>query len=76
MELQAKPASELEASIKEGEKKIEDLEEGFKTMLEGLQNQYKEASDKKDADIAAIKQAGLGLMKSILKAKEASNEEL
>jgi len=50
--------TEMEGSMKKAE-------EDFKKFVDGLQKQYKEASDKKDSDIAAIKDSGLGLLKSV-----------
>merc|ERR1711865_130675 len=44
---------------------IKKLEEDFKTYVDGLQASYKEASDKKDADVAAVADSGLGMLKSV-----------
>eukprot|EP00928_Gymnodinium_smaydae_P031315 TRINITY_DN2301_c1_g1_i1.p1 TRINITY_DN2301_c1_g1~~TRINITY_DN2301_c1_g1_i1.p1 ORF type:complete len:167 (+),score=61.95 TRINITY_DN2301_c1_g1_i1:155-655(+) len=51
--------------IKEKEAAITKLEGDLKAVLEDLQKQYKDAMEKKDKDAEAIKQAGLGLLKSV-----------
>jgi len=43
----------------------EKLESDFKSFVEGLQKSYQDASDKKDKDIEAIKNSGLGLLKAV-----------
>ena len=45
--------------------KMKKTEKDFETFVDGLQKQYKEASDKKDKDLEDIKNSGLGLMKSV-----------
>jgi hypothetical protein len=72
----AMPPADLSAAVAEKNAAIEKLETDMKAFLEGLQAQYKEASEKKDADIEGIKNSGLGLMKSVAahKAKEGSGE--
>merc|ERR1740138_137975 len=52
-------ASELEAAVQEKTDEMEKLETDFKEFVEGLQKQYTEASEKKDKDVAAIKDSGL-----------------
>lgn len=59
-------AADLEAAIKEGEKKIEEAEETFKTELQKLQDQYQELMKTKEDTIAEVKSSGLGRMKSVL----------
>merc|ERR1711907_651035 len=56
-------ASDLEAAIKEKTEAMEKLEADFKTFVDGLQKSYTEASEKKEKDVEAIKNSGLGLMK-------------
>jgi hypothetical protein len=55
---------------------MEKLETDFNEFVEGLQKQYKEASDKKDTDVAAIKDSGLGLMKSVQAHAKSQKAEL
>jgi len=76
--VQKMPKEEREKEIAEKTQQIEKLEADFKTMLEGLQKQYEEADKKKNADIQAIKDSGLGLLKSVHanEAKKKSSEEL
>merc|ERR1712224_140923 len=58
--------SELGDAIAGKTAEIEKLETDFKTFVEGLQKQYSEASAQKEKDVEAVKNAGLGLMKSVL----------
>jgi hypothetical protein len=64
-EFMAMSTADLKAKIEEVTAESEKLETDFNTFVEGLQSQYKEASDKKDTDLAAVKDSGLGLMKSV-----------
>jgi len=58
--------AELEKAITEGEQKITDAEETFKTELQKLQDQYQELMKTKEDTIAGVKSSGLGRMKSVL----------
>jgi len=62
--------------IKDKDAEMVKLEEDFKTFVEGLQKRYKEASDKKDADVEAIKNSGLGLLKSVHAYEKKAKSEL
>jgi len=64
-EFSAKTAAEREEMIKEMDAKMTQLEADFKTFVEELNTQYKENSEKKDKDIEAVKNSGLGLLKSV-----------
>ena len=56
---------------------MEKLEKDFKDFVDGLQKQYKEASEKKDADVEAVKSSGLGLLKAVdAHAKKEKKDEL
>jgi len=68
--------ADLKAKITEKTKAMEKLESDFKTFVDGLQKSYTEANEKKDADLKAIKDSGLGLMKSVQahQAKAAKSE--
>jgi len=57
---------DLETAITEGEKKITDAEETFKSELQKLQDQYQELMKTKEDTIAEVKSSGLGRMKSVL----------
>ena len=61
---------ELNTQIKDGESKIEAAEENFKTEVEKLQAAYQKLMSDKDDAIEAVKKSGLGLMKSVLAAKQ------
>jgi Thioredoxin. len=76
-ELLAKSEEELSAAIAAEEKKLDDAEEDFKKEVEKLQKTYQSLMEEKDAKMAAVKQAGLGLMKSVKAAKaKAAKDEL
>jgi len=64
-ELQAMDASDLDSQIKTAEGELADAEADFKKLVEGLQKSYEEANKAKDAKLKEIKDAGLGLMKSV-----------
>jgi hypothetical protein len=69
----------LNGKIEAEEAKIEGAEETFKTEVEKLQKKYQELMTEKDDAIAAVKAAGLGLMKSVRAAQakgEADKDEL
>jgi hypothetical protein len=57
--------ADLKAKIEEGDKKISDAESTFKTEVEKLQKRYEAMTKEKDETIAAVKKAGLGMMKSV-----------
>jgi len=59
----------LEALVAEETKKIETAEADFKKGVEGLQATYEKMTKDKDEAIEAIKNAGLGLAKAVLKSK-------
>merc|ERR1712066_1031240 len=69
-------ADAREKMIKEKEAEAEKAEKDFKEFAEGLQKQYKEASDKKDKDIEAVKNSGLGLLKSVQAYEKKAKTEL
>jgi len=60
----------------EEEKKLEEAEQFFKDEVQKLQDTYQKLSTEKDEKLAAVKAAGLGLMKSVkgAKAKETKDE--
>jgi len=72
----AMSATELDAAIEEKSTGMAKLETDFKEFVEGLQKQYTEANEKKDKDLAALKDSGLGLMKSVQAHGKASSAEL
>eukprot|EP00415_Alexandrium_ostenfeldii_P001408 UN1408 len=64
-----------EAKIQEMQGGIEKLESDFKEFVEGLQKSYEEESSKKDKAVAAVKAAGLGLLKSVHKSMTKDKDE-
>ncbi|KAL3783668.1 hypothetical protein ACHAW5_007497 [Stephanodiscus triporus] len=66
--------SELKNLVEAEEKKISDAEEGFKAEVAELQAKYTKLNEDKDKTIAEVKGGGLGLMKSVVKFKESSND--
>jgi len=58
-------ADERAKMISEQEAKMQQIESDFKAFVDGLQKSYKEASEKKDADVEEIKNSGLGLLKAV-----------
>uniref|UniRef100_A0A7S3L5T3 Thioredoxin domain-containing protein n=1 Tax=Amphora coffeiformis TaxID=265554 RepID=A0A7S3L5T3_9STRA len=76
-EFQALSAAEMDAKIEEYEKQLEEAEETFKSEVSKLQATYQKLSEEKDAKLAAVKDSGLGLLKSVKIAKaKAGTDEL
>jgi hypothetical protein len=67
---------DIKAKIAEEEKKLEAAEEEFKAEVEKLQTKYQSLMQEKDDKAAAVKSAGLGLMKSVLAFKAKADKEL
>jgi len=66
-EFTALGAEKREAMIKEKDAESEKLEADFKEFVEGLNKAYKEENDKKEKAQEALKNSGLGLLKSVHK---------
>jgi len=62
---QAMSAEELDKLIAVEEEKLEEAESLFKEEVQKLQDKYTSLSTEKDEKIAAVKAAGLGLMKAV-----------
>lgn len=62
--------TELEKLIKTEEVKLEEAERKFEMKVEQLSNQFKSAQRDRDTAIEAVMNGDLGLIKSVLKAKE------
>jgi hypothetical protein len=73
---QAMSAEELDKAIKEKEAEQEKAEADFKTYVEQLQAQYREAMEAKDAAVEAVKNSGLGLMKAVKASMDTAKDEL
>jgi hypothetical protein len=69
-------ATELETAIKEKDAEVEKLESDFKAFVDNIKKSYKDASDKKEKYVAAVKDSGLGLMKSVAAHKKSAKSEL
>merc|ERR1711937_356917 len=65
LELQKLSAADLDKQIKEKEAEIEKAEKTFTDEVDKLQKAYQKLQDDKGAAVAAVKEAGLGLMKSV-----------
>jgi hypothetical protein len=69
--------AELEKKVAAEKEKLEKTEADFKSFIESLQNQYKEAMEDKEKKIADIKAGGLSLMQQCLTSlKKNKNDEL
>jgi hypothetical protein len=66
---QAMSDGDLDKAIADEEKKLEDAEEEFKAEVQKLQDRYTQLNTEKDEKIAAVKAAGLGLMKAVKASK-------
>ena len=64
-ELQAMSAADLDAAIKEKEDEMAAVEAKFKSSVDELQKKYQELQEEKEATLQAVKDSGLGLMKSV-----------
>ena len=68
--------ADLDKAIAEEEKKLEDAEAEFKAEVQKLQDKYTALSTEKDEKIAAVKAAGLGLMRAVKASKPSGKDEL
>jgi len=71
---QAMGAEALSKEIAAKEEEQATLEKEFQDFVQGLQKQYQEANEEKDAKLEAIKESGLGLMRAV-KAAMGSEDE-
>jgi len=65
LELQKLSAADLDKQIKEKEAEIEKAEKTFTDEVDKLQKQYQKLQEDKEATVTAVKESGLGLMKSV-----------
>jgi len=75
-EFTALGAEKREVMIKEKDAELEALDTNLKELLDGLQKQYKEASEKKEKDTEAVKTSGLGLLKAVNAHEKKAKAEL
>jgi len=65
LELQKLSAADLDKQIKEKEAEIEKAEKFFTDEVDKLQKAYQKLQEDKESTITAVKDSGLGLMKSV-----------
>merc|ERR1712159_972611 len=65
LELQKLSAADLDKQIKEKEAEIEKAEKFFTDEVDKLQKAYQKLQEGKEATVTAVKDSGLGLMKSV-----------
>jgi hypothetical protein len=65
LELQKLSAADLDTQIKEKEAEIEKAEKFFTDEVDKLQKSYQKLQEDKEATVTAVKDSGLGLMKSV-----------
>jgi hypothetical protein len=65
LELQKLSAADLDTQIKEKEAEIEKAEKFFTDEVDKLQKAYQKLQEDKESTITAVKDSGLGLMKSV-----------
>jgi len=75
-EFMALPVDDLTAKVKEQEDAMATADKDLEELLKSLQKQYEEATKAKDAKKDAVKEAGLGLMKSVQAHRKKSKSEL
>jgi len=74
-ELMQLSAEDLDAKIAKGDKEIADAEAHFKAEVEKLQAAYQKLMSDKDETVENVKNSGLGLMKSVLAAKQKAGDK-
>jgi len=65
LELQKLSAADLDKQIKEKEAEMEKAEKTFTDEVDKLQKAYQKLQEDKEATVTAVKESGLGLMKSV-----------
>jgi hypothetical protein len=65
LELQKLSAADLDKQIKEKEAEVEKAEKTFTDEVDKLQKAYQKLQEEKESTITAVKESGLGLMKSV-----------
>jgi DNA repair exonuclease SbcCD ATPase subunit len=65
LELQKLSAADLDTQIKEKEAEIEKAEKFFTDEVDKLQKTYQKLQEDKESTVTAVKDSGLGLMKSV-----------
>ena len=65
--LRLRSINALEDEVQKEEQKIEEALKSFEEEVEKLQSKYESLNAEKEQQIAAVKNGGLGLMKSVIK---------
>ena len=65
LELQKLSAADLDKQIKEKEAEIEKAEKFFTDEVDKLQKAYQKLQEDKESTVTAVKESGLGIMKSV-----------
>merc|ERR1712156_244177 len=74
-ELMKLSQEDLDKKIADGDKQIADAEAHFKAEVEKLQAAYQKLKSDKDETVENVKNSGLGLMKSVLAAKQKAGDK-
>jgi len=72
----AMSSEDLEKTIKDKDDEMAKVDKDLEELLKGLQKQYEDGQKAKDEKKKAIKDSGLGLMKSVKAAKKLGKGEL
>jgi hypothetical protein len=67
--------ADLQKAIDEQEDSLKTIEQDFKKSVEGLQKLYEGYTKEKEEKINALKESGLGLMKSVKAAKQKESKD-
>ena len=65
----------LEDEVQKEEQEIEEALKSFEEEVEKLQSKYESLNAEKEQQIAAVKNGGLGLMKSVIKNMSAEKKD-
>jgi hypothetical protein len=76
VKFQSMSSADLDAAIAKEEEKLGAAEADFKAEVQKLQDRYSALSSEKDAAIEAVKNSGLGLMKSVKASAPSGSDEL
>lgn len=61
----------LQEEVSKEEERVQDAEANFEAEVQKLQEKFEALTKEKDDAIAGVKASGLGLMKSVMKSKDA-----
>mmetsp|Transcript_61880 Transcript_61880/g.162550 ORF Transcript_61880/g.162550 Transcript_61880/m.162550 type:complete len:169 (-) Transcript_61880:75-581(-) len=75
-ELMAMSDADLQAKVEEKDAEMKEAETALEELLKSLQDQYEKGQKARDDKKAEIKEAGLGMMKSVAAHKKSAKSEL